>query len=119
MALALPEVFRGLRYQKNLMHWMNPSEKDDATRSLERRLWDAAEHFVEHQQNVRWSGGQRQIPANTSPTMKRYGKPCSNAASAPESLPPAEDVKKVERRLASEEKKSLKNPDGLTDAPDE
>src|SRR3990167_4929618 len=31
----------------------------------------------------------------------------------PESLPPAEDVKKVERRLASEEKKSLKNPAAL------
>ena len=31
----------------------------------------------------------------------------------PESLPPAEDVKKVERRLASDEKKSLKNPDTL------
>jgi DNA-damage-inducible protein D len=31
----------------------------------------------------------------------------------PESLPPAEDVKKVERRLASEEKKSIKNPDTL------
>ena len=31
----------------------------------------------------------------------------------PESLPPAEDVKKVERRLTSEEKKSLKNPDAL------
>jgi DNA-damage-inducible protein D len=31
----------------------------------------------------------------------------------PESLPPAEDVKKVERRLASDEKKSLKNPDVL------
>jgi len=29
----------------------------------------------------------------------------------PESLPAAEDVKKVERRLASEEKKSLKRPD--------
>lgn len=28
----------------------------------------------------------------------------------PEHLPPAEDVKKVERRLASDEKKSLKNP---------
>ena len=28
-------------------------------------------------------------------------------------LPPAEDVKKVERRLASEEKKSLKKPDVL------
>lgn len=31
----------------------------------------------------------------------------------PETLPPDEDVKKVERRLASEEKKSLKNPDTL------
>ena len=32
----------------------------------------------------------------------------------PESLPAAEDVKKVERRLATEEKKSLKNPDALS-----
>ena len=37
----------------------------------------------------------------------------------PESLPPAEDVKKVERRLASEEKKSLKDPDGLGSAASE
>lgn len=31
----------------------------------------------------------------------------------PESLPPAEDVKKVERRVVAEHKKALKNPDGL------
>lgn len=31
----------------------------------------------------------------------------------PESLPASEDVKKLERRLTSEDKKSLKNPDGL------
>jgi DNA-damage-inducible protein D len=31
----------------------------------------------------------------------------------PETLPPAEDIKKVERRLISEDKKSLKNPDCL------
>ncbi len=31
----------------------------------------------------------------------------------PESLPPAEDVKKVERRLASDQKKSMKNPETL------
>jgi DNA-damage-inducible protein D len=31
----------------------------------------------------------------------------------PERLPAAEDVKKVERRLTSDQKKSLKNPDGL------
>jgi DNA-damage-inducible protein D len=35
----------------------------------------------------------------------------------PESLPPAEDVKKVERRLTSEEKKSLKKPDVLKKNP--
>jgi DNA-damage-inducible protein D len=37
----------------------------------------------------------------------------------PESLPPAEDVKKVERRLASDEKKALKNPDALSSAASE
>ena len=31
----------------------------------------------------------------------------------PETLPAVEDVKKVERRLASEEMKALKNPDAL------
>ncbi len=36
-----------------------------------------------------------------------------NRGIRPESLSPAEDVKKVERRLTSEEKKALKNPDRL------
>jgi DNA-damage-inducible protein D len=31
----------------------------------------------------------------------------------PESLPPVEDVKKVERRLASEDRKALEHPEGL------
>ncbi len=31
----------------------------------------------------------------------------------PETLPAAEDVKKVERRIVAEDKKSLKNPDTL------
>lgn len=36
-----------------------------------------------------------------------------NRGIRPESLPPEEDIKKLERRLASEEKKALANPDGL------
>jgi DNA-damage-inducible protein D len=36
-----------------------------------------------------------------------------NRGIRPESLPPAEDVQKVKRRLASDEKKALKNPDKL------
>jgi DNA-damage-inducible protein D len=31
----------------------------------------------------------------------------------PESLPPAEDIKKTERRLSAEDKKSLGKPTGL------
>jgi DNA-damage-inducible protein D len=36
-----------------------------------------------------------------------------NRGIRPESLPPAEDVKKVERRILSEDKKALKKPNGL------
>jgi DNA-damage-inducible protein D len=36
-----------------------------------------------------------------------------NRGIQPESLPPAEDIKKVERRLVSADKKSLKKPDAL------
>lgn len=39
-----------------------------------------------------------------------------NRGIRPESLPPAEDVKKVERRMSSEEKNALKNPDTLEGA---
>ena len=39
-----------------------------------------------------------------------------NRGIRPESLPPAEDVKKVERRLTADEKKALKNPDTLESA---
>ena len=38
-----------------------------------------------------------------------------NRGIRPEQLPPAEDVKKVERRLASADKKSLKKLDTLSD----
>jgi len=39
-----------------------------------------------------------------------------NRGIRPESLPPAEDAKKVERRISSEEKKALKKPDTLETA---
>jgi DNA-damage-inducible protein D len=39
-----------------------------------------------------------------------------NRGIRPESLPPAEDVKKVERRLNSDEKKTLQKPDILEGA---
>uniref|UniRef100_UPI004056671E hypothetical protein n=1 Tax=Candidatus Electrothrix sp. TaxID=2170559 RepID=UPI004056671E len=62
-----------------------------------------ADHFANVGKMIQLGkGGQRE----TSVTLLSRGI-------RPESLPPAEDVKKVERRLTSAEKKALKNPEGL------
>ena len=78
---------------------------------------------------IRSKGDQALFRLSTSMMKQRMGVPparpladflptISNAAVrkmltergiVPENLPPAEDVKKVERRLATEEKKMLKN----------
>jgi len=62
---------------------------------------------------------ERQISTEHITNNKAVRKTLLERGIRPESLPPAEDVKKVERRLASEEKKSLKNPDGLKDSAEE
>jgi len=70
-----------------------------------------ADHFVGVNKMVDLgSGSQREIDDTNSQAVR---KTLLERGIRPESLPAAEDVKKVERRLASEEKKSLKNPDAL------
>jgi DNA-damage-inducible protein D len=62
-----------------------------------------ADHFADVGKMIQLGkGGQREVNV----TLLSRGI-------RPESLPPAEDVKKVERRLTSAEKKALKNPEGL------
>ena len=56
---------------------------------------------------------ESQVSAEHVTNNKAVRQTLLNRSIRPESLPPAEDVKKVERRLASAEKKALKNPDGL------
>jgi DNA-damage-inducible protein D len=62
----------------------------------------------EHQLRTQWAISNEHITNNEAVrgTLLQRGI-------RPEQLPPAEDVKKVERRLSSEEKKSLKKPDTL------
>ena len=67
------------------------------------------DHFVDINKMVELgSGSQREINDNQAVRQTLL-----NRGIRPESLPPAEDVKKVERHLASAEKKALKNPKGL------
>ncbi len=64
-----------------------------------------ADHFADVGKMIQLGkGGQREVNV----TLLSRGI-------RPESLPPSEDVKKVERRLTSAEKKALKNPEGLED----
>lgn len=82
-------------------------EVSDAT---EITIFNAREHGLK---------SEGQISTEHITNNKAVRKTLLERGIRPESLPPAEDVKKVERRLASEEKKSLRNPDGLKDSAEE
>ena len=75
--------------------------KDFAT---EITIFNARQHHL---------GSERAISSEHITNNEAVRKTLLERGIRPESLPPAEDVKKVERRLLSEDKKSLKNPDAL------
>ncbi|MCL2591659.1 MAG: DNA damage-inducible protein D [Betaproteobacteria bacterium] len=75
--------------------------KDFAT---EITIFNAREHKL---------GSERAISKEHITNNEAVRKTLLERGIRPESLPPAEDVKKVERRLVAEEKKALKNPDAL------
>ncbi|MBJ7543997.1 hypothetical protein [Rhodomicrobium udaipurense] len=56
---------------------------------------------------------EREISAEHVTNNAEVRKTLINRGIRPESLSPAEDVKKVERRIASENKKSLAKPERL------
>ena len=58
-------------------------------------------------------GSERAISSEHIANNEAVRKTLLERGIRPESLPPAEDVKKVERRLLSEDKKALKEPDAL------
>ena len=81
---------------------------------------EVQDHFVDITKMAELgSGSRREIPDIRLPRYACYlvaqnGDPALlSRGIRPESLPPEEDVTKVERRLASEQKKALNNPTGL------
>ena len=74
---------------------------------------DFATEITIHNAREKRLGTERSISAEHITNNRAVRQTLLNRGIRPEQLPPAKDVKKVERRLAAEEKKSLKNPDAL------
>ena len=74
---------------------------------------DFATEITIHNAREQQMGSEPQISEEHVTNNQAVRDTLLNRGIRPESLPPAEDVKKVERRLNSVEKKALKNPDGL------
>jgi len=74
---------------------------------------DFATEITIHNARERRMRTEQQISTEHVTNNEAVRRTLLNRGIRPESLPPAEDVKKVERRLASSEKAALKNPDKL------
>ena len=74
---------------------------------------DFATEITIHNARTQQMQTERQISTEHVANNEAVRQTLLNRGIRPESLPPAEDVKKVERRLTSEEKKALKKPDRL------
>lgn len=77
---------------------------------------DFATEITIHNARTKSMRSEPQISSEHVTNNQAVRQTLINRGIHPESLPPAEDVKKVERRLASTEKKAFKKPDGLDDA---
>lgn len=74
---------------------------------------DFATEITIHNARERKLGSEKAISREHVTNNEAVRQTLLNRGIRPEGLPAAEDVKKVERRLASEQKKSLKKPDVL------
>lgn len=74
---------------------------------------DFATEITIHNAREKKLGSERAISEEHVTNNQAVRQTLLSRGIRPESLPAAEDVKKVERRLASEQKKSLKKPDTL------
>lgn len=76
---------------------------------------DFATEITIHNARTQRMQTERQISSEHVTNNQAVRQTLLNRGIRPESLPPEEDVKKVERRLSTAEKKTLKNPDRLAD----
>ncbi|HHR6038745.1 TPA: DNA damage-inducible protein D [Providencia alcalifaciens] len=95
--------------------WKVPDNRPlaDFTPSIILKAKDFAAEITIHNARSQQMAHEQEISREHVTNNQAVRETLINRGIHPEQLPPAEDVKKVERRLASAEKKSRKNPDTL------
>lgn len=95
--------------------WKVPNKRPlaDFAPTIILKAKDFATEITIHNARENQMRSEPQISREHITNNKAVRQTLINRGIRPESLPPAEDVKKVQRRLASDEKKALKNPDSL------
>ncbi|MFC1588249.1 DNA damage-inducible protein D [Planctomycetota bacterium] len=96
-------------------HWKVPSNRPlaDFAPTIILKAKDFATEITIHNSREHQLNTEQAISDEHITNNEAVRKTLLQRGIRPEKLPPAEDLKKVERRLASDNKKSLKNPDSL------
>lgn len=99
-------------------HWRVPNNRPlaDFAPTIILKAKDFATEITIHNAREQCMRSEPQISTEHVANNQAVRETLLSRGIRPESLPPAEDVKKVERRLTTEEKKALKNPDKLENA---
>ena len=96
-------------------HWQVPDSRPlaDFAPTIILKAKDFATEITIHNARTHQMGAEPEISQEHVTNNAAVRQTLLSRGIRPESLPAAEDVKKVERRLTSDEKKALKNPDTL------
>lgn len=96
-------------------HWKVPAKRPlaDFAPTIVLKAKDFAAEITIHNARQHKMRSEQQVSNEHTTNNKAVRTTLLERGIRPESLPPEEDIKKVERRLTSEEKKSIKNPETL------
>ena len=96
-------------------HWKVPVKRPlaDFAPTIILKAKDFATEITIHNARKNQLDSERSISAEHITNNRAVRQTLLGRGIRPEELPPAEDLKKVERRLASEDKKAVKKPDTL------
>jgi len=105
----------GRNTQSMKARWKVPAKRSlaDFAPTIILKAKDFATEITIHNARERNMQSEPQISREHVTNNTAVRKTLLDRGIRPESLPPAEDAKKVQRRLTSEEKKALENPDTL------